>query len=82
MLGGLGSWVTTGLLGSMGALAPRGAGPQERSTTRLWRPDGSMGTGIVNGRTGAAWGVCGDVGGSGHEVRVYSSTDAMFLKRL
>ena len=59
MLGGLVSWVTTGLLGSMGALAPRGTVHQERSTTRLWRPDGSMGTGIVNGRTGAAWGVWG-----------------------
>src|SRR5438132_12958283 len=32
MLGGLGSWVTTGLLGSIGSLAPRGTGDQDRST--------------------------------------------------
>jgi hypothetical protein len=43
----------------MGSLAPRGTVHQERSTTRLWRPDGSMGTGIVNGRPGAACGVWG-----------------------
>src|SRR5256885_8200835 len=59
MLGGLVSWVTIGLLGSVGALAPRGTVHQERSTTRLWRPDGSMGTSIVNRCTGAVWGVWG-----------------------
>ena len=70
---GLVSWVTTGLLGSMGSPAPRGTVHQARDTTdgcstapaeaaaqtlRLHRPDGSMGTGIVNGRS-AAWGVWG-----------------------
>src|SRR5262245_29346904 len=46
---------------STDALAPRGSVHQARSTTHLWRPDGSMGMGIVNGRTGAA-GACGDGG--------------------
>src|SRR6266700_3012503 len=74
MLGGLVSWVTTDLLRATGALAPRGTAHQERDTTdgcstapaeataqtlHVWRPDGSMGTGIVNGRLGAAWGVWG-----------------------
>src|SRR3989442_7587507 len=74
MLGGLVSWATTGLLRSTVPLAHRGTVHQERSTTdgcstataeaaaqtlRLWRPDGSMGPGIVNGRTGAACGVWG-----------------------
>jgi hypothetical protein len=54
MLGGVVSGVTTGLLGSMGALVLRGTVPQARVTTHLWRPDGSMGMGIVNGRMGAA----------------------------
>src|SRR5262252_5507720 len=72
MLGGLVSWVTTDLLRAMGALAQRDTAHQERDTTdgcstapaeaaaqtlHVWRPDGSMGTGIVNGRLGAAWGV-------------------------
>jgi hypothetical protein len=74
MLGGLVSWVTTDLLRVTGALAQRGTAHQERDTTdgcstapaeaaaqtlHVWRPDGSMGTGIVNGRLGAAWGVWG-----------------------
>src|SRR5215471_15365300 len=74
MLGGLVSWVTTGLLGSMGSPVPRGTVHQARDTTdrcdtapaeaagqilRLWCPDSSMGTGLVNGRTGAVRGVWG-----------------------
>ena len=74
MLGGLVSWVMTDLLRATGALAPRGTAHRERDTTdgcstapaeaaaqtlHMWRPDGSMGTGIVNGRPGAAWGVWG-----------------------
>jgi hypothetical protein len=64
----------------MGSLAPRGTVHQARDTTDgcdtapseaaaqtlcLWRPDSSMGTGIVNGRPGAVWGVWG-VGVSAH----------------
>src|SRR5262252_5237282 len=74
MLGGFVSWVTTGLLRSTGSLAQRGTGYQGRDTTdgcsialaeaveptlRVWRPDSSMGTGIVNEHPGAACGVCG-----------------------
>ena len=62
------------LLRSTGSLAQRGTVHQDRDTTdgcdtatseaaaqtlRLRRPDGSMGTGIVNGRPGAACGVWG-----------------------
>src|SRR5256885_5640742 len=74
MLGGLVSWVTTGLLCTTGSLAPRGTGHQAKPTTdgcstapaaaaaqtlRVWRPDGSMDTSVVNGHRGAAWGVWG-----------------------
>src|SRR5262245_50975652 len=79
MLGGLVSWVITGLLRATSSLAPRGTVHSARPTTdrcstapaeaaaptlHVWRPDGSMSTGIVNGRTGAA-GACrdGDVTG-------------------
>src|SRR6266699_2408001 len=80
MLGGLVSWVTTGLLGSMGLLAPRGTVHQERSTT-----DGcSTATAEAAAQTlrlcalMVAWApalsmdalaprvACGDVGVSGH----------------
>src|SRR4029450_11816964 len=72
MLGGLVSWVTTGLLRATGSLAPRGTVHQARPTTdgcstapaeapapalRVWRPDGSRGPAIFKGHPGTAVGM-------------------------